>query len=171
MTTTNARPPSEAELAAIKARVDGSDGWAVTANDGPCDKQWAVSWPEGAVLVRHAHADLTALLAAVFERDGVIHDMQQESWAYGQGVEDGRRELWGGLRPDDKAFYRDQVLLEFDRSLPPDAVRAENARLRAALGRVLAEIRYTPHPGGGYMLETGDMLALRCVARDALGAG
>jgi hypothetical protein len=97
---------------------------------------------ENAEFMACARTDVEALVAAVEERDGVIHDMQQENWAYDQGVEDGRREFWQHLRPQDKEHYRDQVLLEFDRSLPPDQVRLENVRLRAAIGEIARNMRY-----------------------------
>ena len=97
------------------------------------------------------------LIDAIHERDGIIHDLQQDSLAYAAGVSAERRrarkiinELMLSLKPSplrnmDQEIYVqtifDSLLHRFSEPLtlplPPDAVRAENVRLRRALQSIV----------------------------------
>jgi hypothetical protein len=145
--TTKVRPLTEAELESIRsrARAGTADLWESLAHDVP------------------------ALLAALDEAANLIHDLQQESWAYQRGEEDGLRKAAELVR-DGKGDIGDVIAHGANAGIamailrlcgsaapppPPDQVRAENARLRAAL----REVAHTPI----------DPIRWQEVAREALG--
>ena len=175
MTTNNPKPPTEAELAAIKARC--------VAIGDPCVQSHPTSDAAAlaiALFCATAAHDLPALLAAIEERDHLIWVMSQDQEAYRRGVEDGRRRereettLWLQAQPGraDGVAYRDpgtvralaaryleREFLDFGppSPLPPDRVREENVRLRAALRRIVGEAE--------------DLGEAARIAREALGEG
>jgi hypothetical protein len=109
---------------------------------------------EDAIFISTSRTAVPALVAAVYERDGIIHDLQQDSLAYQRGKDDGRREYarWVG----DMLLHMFVTERKFDAAsntpgafstltrlgtdhplpLPPDQVRAESHRLRKALENI-----------------------------------
>jgi hypothetical protein len=136
--------PAEAELAVIASRA-AEETYAVI-------KERATTYQAD---VEGLLADRRILLAAVAERDGLIHDLLLDSEAFRLGREDMRREAVARLHeaaeglaplPNSGLAIADALLvmarlIEGGRPadpLPPSELRAENARLREALGRIAA---------------------------------
>lgn len=136
--------------------------------------QGGVRRPEDARFIAAARADVPALLAAVAERDHLVYVMSRDGDAYQRGREDGRRECveelrdWaaqarGAFELEAEPYLR-KVAVEIEGRgqpppLPPDRLRAENARLRAALARLVDAVGDVP---------AGQLCDARDAARAAL---
>jgi hypothetical protein len=136
-------------------------------------------WIADCQFIAHARDDVPALINQIEKRDGIIHDLQQESAAIEAGRQEERRRIIAVLRARERHWtsrvsvpltdkhlskaaecHSIAELLEepLDSNLPPpDRVRAENVRLREALQRI-AEGSESSHTQ-----------PLRQIAREALG--
>lgn len=178
MTTNNPKPPTEAELAAIKARC--------VAIGDPCVQSHPTSDAAAlaiALFCATAAHDLPALLAAIEERDHLIWVMSQDQEAYRRGVEDGRRQYaeWAGgqiiswfggagwfnyhAKRDDAYRILTDLGVDPPPPLPPDCARAECERLRAALRAIAMLEPDDDSPAGVGMT----LLVAQRIAREALG--
>ena len=173
MTADKIKPPTEAELAAIKARCVAISDPSVRSHPTSDAAALAI-----ARLCATAAHDLPALLAAIEERDHLIWVMSQDQEAYRRGVEDGARRQ----RSDDLAWMKtnastpNPALLQILESLPawtdreppplpPDRARAECERLRAALRAIAMLEPDDDSPAGVGMT----LLVAQRIAREALG--
>lgn len=194
MTADKIKPPTEAELAAIRKRAAKVKPrrWYATlvvdeymllatqqyASRNMLNKGECMDAKHNARLASHAPADVPALLAAIEERDHLIWVMSQDQEAYRRGVEDGARRQ----RSDDLAWMKtnastpNPALLQILESLPawtdreppplpPDRARAECERLRAALRAIAMLEPDDDSPAGVGMT----LLVAQRIAREALG--
>ena len=185
------RPPTEAGLAAIRARAEKATpgpwrtspqlGYVIPSDVGADYKVAQVGgsrdspgqiarddpfWQADTLFIAHARSDVPALLAAVEERDGLLHDMQQEGLSYQFGFDAGIasavRRLEALARQAKEASERHadgherrawaeragahesaRVIVGADSPFavlpPPDQARAEAERLRAVLRRIVED--------------------------------
>lgn len=178
MTNDKIKPPTEAELAAIKARCVAIGDQSVWSH--PTSDAAAIAIVQLCATAAH---DLPALLAAVEERDHLIWVMSQDQESYRRGVEDGRRQYaewvggqitsWFGgtgwfnhhARRDDAYRILTDLGVDPPSPLPPDRARAECERLRAALRAIVMLEADDDSPAGVGMT----LLVAQRIAREALG--